>query len=109
MKGVEASMTKQLKLSDEKVRKWVLSIKKLLSSQNGDIIGAVLLWKKNIEKEIDGAEDCYICYSVVHAVDNSLPKLSCKTCKNKFHVACIRKWFRSSHKSNCPLCQNYFF
>jgi len=50
MKGVEASMTKQLKLSDEKVRKWVLSIKKLLSSQNGDIIRGSLTLEEEHRK-----------------------------------------------------------
>ena len=69
----------------------------------------MLAWKSNIEREIEGIEDCYICYCVVHETDQSLPKMPCKTCKNKFHVACIRKWFRKSHKSNCPICQNYFF
>lgn len=109
LKSVEVEVSKQLKLSERQLRKWILSIRKILQIQNGDIITAVLLWKSNIDKEVEGVEDCCICYSVVHDSDQSLPKMPCKTCKNKFHVACIRKWFRTSHKSVCPLCQNYFF
>ncbi|CDW71489.1 ring zn-finger-domain-containing protein [Stylonychia lemnae] len=109
LKLVEVDVSKQIKISEKQMRKWILSIRKILQFQNGDIISAVLLWKNNIDKEIEGVEDCYICYCVVHEGDQSLPRMPCKTCKNKFHVACIRKWFRSSNKSNCPICQNYFF
>eukprot|EP00347_Sterkiella_histriomuscorum_P012612 403367900 len=109
LKIVEADITNGIKTSNQQQRKWILQIKKILQFQNGDIITAVLSWKNNVEKEIEGVEDCYICYSVVHEQDQSLPKLPCKTCKNKFHAACIRKWFKTSHKSNCPICQNYFF
>ncbi|TNV72666.1 hypothetical protein FGO68_gene17533 [Halteria grandinella] len=109
LKLVEVEVSKQLKISEKQLRKWILAIRKIIQFQNGDIISAVLAWKANIEREIEGVEDCYICYAVVHDTDQSLPKMPCKTCKNKFHVACIRKWFRQSHKSNCPICQSYFF
>ena len=109
LKLVEVDVSRQLKISEKQLRKWILAIRKIIQFQNGDIISAVLAWKANIEREIEGVEDCYICYCVVHENDQSLPKMPCKTCKNKFHVACIRKWFRQSHKSNCPICQNYFF
>ena len=87
----------------------MLAIRNLLQIRNGDIISAVLLWKNNIDKEIDGMEECFICYCVLHPTDKSLPRMPCKNCKNKFHVSCIRKWFKTSNKSNCPLCQAYFF
>lgn len=109
LKSVDVEVSKQLKIHEKNLRKWILSIKKILQMQNGDIITAVLKWKENIEKETEGVEECYICYCVVHDTDQSLPKMPCKNCKNKFHLACIRKWFRTSHKSNCPLCQSYFF
>jgi hypothetical protein len=63
---------------------------------------------QNVEKEFDGIEECPICYSVVHTSDRSLPRLRCKTCKHKFHSACLYKWFSTSQKSTCPLCQTPF-
>jgi len=109
LKGVSVDVGQQIKISERQKNKWALAIRNLLQIRNGDIISAVLLWKSNIDKEIEGVEECFICYCVLHPTDKSLPRMPCKNCKNKFHVACIRKWFKTSNKSNCPLCQSYFF
>jgi len=109
LRSVTVELGQQLRITERQKSKWVLAIKNLLQIRNGDIISAVLLWKSNIDKEIEGVEDCFICYCVLHPTDKSLPRMPCKNCKNKFHVACISKWFRTSNKSNCPLCQAYFF
>lgn len=109
LKSVVVDISDQLKLKAGQVRKWSLSIRNLIQSRNGDIISAILLWKSNIDKEMEGVEECHICYCVLHASDRSLPTLPCKNCANKFHVACIRKWFNTSNKSNCPLCQTFFW
>jgi E3 ubiquitin-protein ligase listerin len=109
LKSVQVDIGEQLKIKQQKIRNWTLSIRNLLHTRNGDIISAILLWKKNIDKEMEGVEECYICYSVMHASDKSLPTMQCRSCSNKFHVGCIRKWFNTSNKSNCPLCQNFFF
>ena len=45
---------------------------------------------------------------IVHASTGHLPKQECKTCHNKFHAACLYKWFNQAQKSNCPLCQTAF-
>ena len=109
LKNIEVKCTKQLKISEMKLRRWMLSISKMISSQNGDFISGILLWKSNIEKEVEGLEDCLICYSTVHVIDKSLPKLACKNCHNKFHAHCIKKWFAESQKSKCPMCQSFFW
>ena len=49
-----------------------------------------------------------ICYSVLHVVDHSLPKVSCNVCNNSFHSACLYKWFSNANKSTCPLCRSEF-
>ena len=56
-------------------------------------------------QEFEGIEPCVICYSTLHPRDMSLPTLVCKTCKNRFHPSCLYKWFQTSHKHLCPLCQ----
>jgi len=68
-----------------------------------------MLWKKNIDAVFEGVEECPICYSVIHVVNNTLPKLVCHTCNHKFHNACLYKWFNTSNKSQCPLCQSPWY
>lgn len=79
------------------------------SVQNGAIAEAIRIWKSNFDKEFQGVEECPICYSIIHTANHSLPRLACKTCKHKFHSACLYKWFSTSHKSTCPLCQTPFW
>jgi len=83
-------------------------MKSLLVNHNNNIIDSLILWKKNLDKEFEGVEECPICYYVIHASTKELPKLPCKTCKHKFHSSCIHKWFQTSNKSECPLCKSQF-
>lgn len=76
--------------------------------QNGALSEAVQMWKRNVDREFEGVEECPICYSIIHTSNHTLPGLACKTCKHKFHSACLYKWFSTSHKSTCPLCQTPF-
>uniref|UniRef100_A0A8C7E2R1 E3 ubiquitin-protein ligase listerin n=1 Tax=Naja naja TaxID=35670 RepID=A0A8C7E2R1_NAJNA len=89
--------------------KLILSFFKGASSQNGSIMEGLALWKNNVDKRFEGVEDCMICFSVIHGSNYSLPKKACRTCKKKFHSACLYKWFTSSNKSTCPLCRETFF
>lgn len=63
-------------------------------------------------------------YRMISAMDGSLAKKPCKTCRNRFHAGCLYKacfligvqlnavlmlpsqWFDSSHSSSCPLCRS---
>ncbi|KXN75019.1 hypothetical protein CONCODRAFT_33945, partial [Conidiobolus coronatus NRRL 28638] len=89
-------------------RAWLLNTSAVFVTQNGTVADAIQLFKKNIKLHFDGVEDCTICYSVIGVIDRSLPNRQCKTCKNKFHSACLFKWFRTSNQSTCPLCRNIF-
>lgn len=98
-----------------------------LTHQNGRLYDGISLWKKNLDRKYDGVEECYVCYSVINQETCQLPRLTCKTCKKKFHSKlswqfsfestklsnsftgnCLYKWFTSSNKSTCPLCRNVF-
>ncbi|VDN07438.1 unnamed protein product [Thelazia callipaeda] len=92
----------------EKRRKWLLQLTMFLSQQNGTIVDGVLLWAGNIEKHIEGAEDCIICLMTVHTRTYQLPRVRCKQCKKLFHSDCLYKWFDSSRQSTCPLCRAPF-
>lgn len=50
---------------------------------------SLALWKRNIDKKFEGLEECMICFSVIHGSNLALPKLACKTCKKRFHSACL--------------------
>ncbi|XP_061596611.1 E3 ubiquitin-protein ligase listerin [Cololabis saira] len=90
-------------------RNWMLQLSTYLTHQNGSIMEGLTLWKNNVDKRFEGIEDCMICFSVIHGSNYSLPKKGCRTCKKKFHSACLYKWFNSSNKSTCPLCRETFF
>ena len=109
LKIVEVSVTHQTGLNEARSRRTLLSITKLLSHKDGTIRDAVMLWKSNLDRQFAGAEPCIICYSVIHASSAALPRLKCKTCEQKFHSACLYKWFQQSQKSNCPHCQSAWF
>lgn len=57
--------------------------------QNGSIMEGLSLWKNNVDKRFEGVEDCMICFSVIHGSNYSLPKKACRTCKKRFHSACL--------------------
>merc|ERR1739838_544190 len=87
-------------------RYWILQMTTLLRQQNGSILDALLLWKRKVDKRLDGVEECMICFSVVHSgAGQALPKLACKTCSKKFHAECLYKWFDTSNQSTCPMCR----
>ncbi|KAL4608591.1 E3 ubiquitin-protein ligase listerin isoform X2 [Arapaima gigas] len=90
-------------------RNWMLQLSTYLTHQNGSIMEGLALWKNNVDKRFEGVEDCMICFSVIHGSNYSLPKKACRTCRKKFHSACLYKWFTSSNKSTCPLCRETFF
>ncbi|MCP9264459.1 hypothetical protein DINM_022549 [Dirofilaria immitis] len=49
---------------------------------NGSIVDAVLMWAGNIERHMEGAEDCTICMMTVHSRTYQLPRVRCKQCKS---------------------------
>ncbi|CAK9795315.1 E3 ubiquitin-protein ligase listerin [Anthophora quadrimaculata] len=79
-----------------------------LTHQNGSVWDGLALWKRNLDKKFAGVEECYICFSIFHINTYQIPKLSCHTCRKKFHTACLYKWFSTSQKSACPICRNIF-
>ncbi|GFP97346.1 E3 ubiquitin-protein ligase listerin [Phtheirospermum japonicum] len=108
LRPVDVDCTRSLGISEVKCRKWLMSLMSFVRNQNGALAEAIRIWKSNFDKEFEGVEECPICYSVIHTVNHSMPRLACKTCKHKFHSACLYKWFSTSHKSTCPLCQSPF-
>lgn len=89
-------------------RHWLLQLTTFLTHQNGSIMDGLALWKRNVDKRFEGVEECMICFYVLHGATCQLPKLSCRTCKKRFHSACLFKWFNTSNNSTCPLCRNVF-
>jgi hypothetical protein len=105
LRNVEVECRRRLGISEACWRRWVLQIITLLSTQDGSVLDAILLWKHNVDNEFEGLEPCPICYSIAHPRNVSLPSIVCHTCSSKFHPDCLYKWFNTSHKNKCPLCQ----
>ncbi|KAI8341835.1 hypothetical protein BC941DRAFT_466733 [Chlamydoabsidia padenii] len=95
-------------VKDKQWRGWMFAIAAVIGTQNGNIVDALTVFKRNVNLHFEGVGDCVICYSIISVVDRSLPKKQCRTCKNKFHASCLYKWFRSSNSASCPLCRTVF-
>ncbi|KAI7741148.1 hypothetical protein M8C21_014084, partial [Ambrosia artemisiifolia] len=108
LRPVDVECTRSLGISEVKRRAWLHSIISFVPKQNGGLAEAIRLWKNNFDKEFEGVEECPICYSLIHTSSRSRPKRACRTCKHKFHGACIYKWFLTSSKDSCPLCRSLF-
>jgi len=50
---------------------------------------------------MQGIEECSICYCILHT-NNELPKRTCRTCKKKFHDACLVSLLRENRIWNFP-------
>ncbi|XP_037868758.2 E3 ubiquitin-protein ligase listerin isoform X2 [Bombyx mori] len=79
-----------------------------LAYQDGTVLSALRQWTRAAGSRVQRAAVCYICYCRLQPAAGTLPRAACRQCKNKFHKECLRKWFSTSNKSNCPLCRASF-
>lgn len=84
-----------------RAKKWLLQLTAYLFYQNGSIINGIQMWKKNVDKDVEGAEACCICMYTIHSNTHQLPRVICKQCKNKFHAACLVSIF--DYLIKCPI------
>ncbi|KAL1917410.1 uncharacterized protein VTP21DRAFT_3803 [Calcarisporiella thermophila] len=108
LRQAEVEGLQRVGVTEARWRAWILATSAIITYQNGTIIDAISLFKRNVRLHFDGVEDCTICYSIINVQDRSLPGKQCRTCKNRFHASCLYKWFRSSNSSSCPLCRTLF-
>ncbi|KAF2354865.1 Armadillo-type fold [Trinorchestia longiramus] len=85
---------------------WKNGLKTVLSYQNSPLIASLKVWKQNLDQKYQGVEPCYICYCIMHMTSRTLPASQCRTCKKKFHSACLYQWFVTSPRLSCPLCRS---
>jgi hypothetical protein len=105
LRNVDVDGRRTLGIPEKKWKRWALNIRVMLNNQDGTLLDALMLWKENVDKEFAGLEPCPVCYSIISVKTHELPNLQCNTCSNCFHSSCLYKWFHSSGKSQCVLCQ----
>lgn len=49
-------MNNKMNVGEKKTTKWMLNIKKLLSSFNSSLVDGLISWKNNLDKEFEGIE-----------------------------------------------------
>jgi hypothetical protein len=108
LKPLKIESSKRLGVSEMQWRKWTLKMTSVLFTHEGKLWDSLNLWKENLDRHFEGVEACPICYSIVHTHDHALPKIKCKTCKSKYHGACLYKWFNTSGNTTCPMCRSAF-
>ena len=88
------------------------------TDRSGDTSNVLITLEENVVKQVhqnidsnillemsERIEPCPICYSVFCVITHAMPNLECKTCHNRFHTTCLFKWFNSSGKNQCVICQ----
>ncbi|KAI9471976.1 MAG: hypothetical protein EXX96DRAFT_622161 [Benjaminiella poitrasii] len=108
LRPIDVEGLQKIGVNDKQWRGWMFAVTAVIGSQNGNIVDALTVFKRNVNLHFNGVEDCTICYSIISAQDRSIPTKQCRTCKNKFHSSCLYKWFRSSNSASCPLCRTVF-
>ncbi|KAJ7199225.1 hypothetical protein GGX14DRAFT_468328 [Mycena pura] len=106
LRKIEVKDVQHVGVEEMRWRAWLLAVQQTLWAQNGRIVDGLGLFKKNMTLHFEGQVECAICYSIISVTDGALPRKPCKTCKNRFHSACLYKWFSTSHSSSCPLCRS---
>ncbi|KAI7889142.1 uncharacterized protein EV154DRAFT_515547 [Mucor mucedo] len=108
LRQIDVEGVQKVGVNDKQWRGWMFAVAAVIGSQNGNIVDALTVFKRNVNLHFSGVEDCTICYSIISVQDRSIPTKQCRTCKNKFHSSCLYKWFRSSNSASCPLCRTVF-
>ncbi|KAI9830833.1 MAG: hypothetical protein M1819_005358 [Sarea resinae] len=94
-------------VDEKKWRAWLLNAQGAIAFSNNSLPPALSQLRRNITLTLRGHAECSICYSIISA-EKQLPNKRCATCKNAFHAGCLWRWFKSSNKSDCPLCRSSF-
>ncbi|SMN22059.1 similar to Saccharomyces cerevisiae YMR247C RKR1 RING domain E3 ubiquitin ligase [Maudiozyma saulgeensis] len=105
LNNVDVIGVSRVGITEQKWKQWIMSTQHVITGMNGSVLDSLELFTKNVHLQFSGFEECAICYSILHAVDRKLPTKICPTCNNRFHGACLYKWFRSSGNNTCPLCR----
>ncbi|KAI8061201.1 hypothetical protein BDF21DRAFT_369504 [Thamnidium elegans] len=108
LRQIDVEGVQKVGVNDKQWRGWMFAVAAVIGFQNGNIVDALTVFKRNVNLHFSGVEDCTICYSIISVQDRSIPTKQCRTCKNKFHSSCLYKWFRSSNSASCPLCRTVF-
>eukprot|EP00917_Polyrhabdina_sp_WS-2016_P002083 GHVP01004480.1.p1 GENE.GHVP01004480.1~~GHVP01004480.1.p1 ORF type:complete len:1137 (+),score=188.78 GHVP01004480.1:2008-5418(+) len=99
------------RISDSRILNWKIAAFSEMNKpsrgcpRGSAIYRCILVFWSNVSHFFEGVKDCTICYSMVHSTNRTLPGAECDNCSQKFHQACLDKWFNSSYKTVCPYCQ----
>lgn len=108
LQNVQVHGVSRVGVTEQQWKSWIISTQRIISNMNGSVVDSLELLSKNVKLQFSGFEECAICYFIIHAIDGKLPTKICPTCNNRFHGACLYKWFKSSGNNTCPLCRGEF-
>eukprot|EP01042_Synura_sphagnicola_P000670 gene670-744_t len=77
--NADVDCSSKIGIAEGRWSKWKMQMIHSLSMQHGSVVDVIALWKRNVDKELEGVEPCPICFSILHPKLMSLPSLTCKT------------------------------
>ncbi|KAF1744228.1 hypothetical protein MXB_363 [Myxobolus squamalis] len=60
-----------------------------ITCQKENLADGLKLWKRNLDRRIEGVEPCVFCYCALNPEDFSLPQSECAVCHTKTHRMCL--------------------
>ena len=110
LKKLDINIKTNVAIDEIKLLNIKLNLNHTLNSSVDNVCDNLIIWKEDIKQlYLAGNEPCPICYFYLNTTDKSLPSLQCHTCHKKFHLVCIKEWFKSQAgygKETCPMCRS---
>ena len=111
LKKLDINIHTNIALDDRKLLNIKLNLNHTLNSSIDNVCDNLIIWIEDLKQfYLIGNEPCPICYFYLNTTDKSLPSLQCHTCHKKFHLVCIKEWFKSQAsygpKETCPMCRS---
>jgi len=106
LKAGSATLERTPGISEERARRWQMSVELVLRNRSGDVSDAIKLWRRSVSGVFKDMECCLICYALIDPVSGALPRKKCRTCGIRLHASCLIKWCSSSGKSECVHCRS---
>ena len=111
LKKLDINIHTNISLDERKLLNIKLNLNHTLNSSIDNVCDNLIIWIEDLKQfYLIGNEPCPICYFYLNTTDKSLPSLQCHTCHKKFHLVCIKEWFKSQAsygpKETCPMCRS---
>jgi Ring finger domain len=101
----KAEVVRNVGVKRQRLAYLLLRVQALLS-EFCRVCEALAFWKVALDRDVDSAGECTICFFIVDETTNSFPIAQCPSCSNRFHRSCLTQWLHKNSARLCPACRS---